>query len=134
MMEIEKINQEAGESDLEKFREEIRNLMQSELDALQRGKKATIHFITHPKEKRTEFNVKELTKEDMEMYNRIKNQDESLTLEEFNRYKRKIFPQSQSLENLNSRQMFVAYLSNLFMTSNNKIVYIIPKGQNNKLN
>jgi ABC-type Fe3+/spermidine/putrescine transport system ATPase subunit len=121
-MEIEKINQEAGESDLEKFREEIRNLMQSELDALQRGEKATIHFITHPKEKRTEFNAKELTEEDMEMYYKIKKGE--VDLEEFKKYKAKIFSKRGNI--FDSRRIFAAYLSNLFM------VYYFNRGRNNK--
>jgi hypothetical protein len=121
-MEIEKINQEVGESDLEKFREEIRNLMQSEIDAIKQGKQTPVHFITNIQEGTTNFKVEDLTKEDMEMYYKIKKGE--VDLEEFKKYKAKIFSKRGNI--FDSRQIFAAYLSNLFM------VYSFNRGRNNK--
>jgi hypothetical protein len=121
-MEIEKINQEVGESDLEKFREEIRNLMQGEIDAIKQGKQTPVHFITNIQEGTTNFKVEDLTKEDMEMYYKIKKGE--VDLEEFKKYKAKIFSKRGNI--FDSRQIFAAYLSNLFM------VYSFNRGRNNK--
>jgi hypothetical protein len=119
-------------SELEQFRNEIQLLVQREIDASRNGQRGSVHFIIPGLQKgETNFNARDLTIEDMTMYYRIKNQDPKLAREEFMKYKKSIFSETQSLQDLNhlkSRQMFAAYLSNLILEKGGKIIFI----ENNK--
>jgi hypothetical protein len=126
---IEEINKNQENKNLEEFRNEIKNLINEEIIALKQGEQVAVHFITNPQSRETSFKAEDLTEEDMEMYNRIKNKDGSLTLQDFKRYKKKIFPEGQILKTLNSRQIFAAYLSNLILYKEGKIVFIDQRSQ-----
>ena len=114
MQRIEKNLQQNNESELDEFKKEIQKLIDDELS----GKSKTVHFM---KIRGEEFNINDLTKEDMEMYYKIKN--EKAELEEFKEYKEKIFSDKENASK--TRQMFAAYLSNMFM------VYDFKKSQKN---
>jgi len=101
-------------SQLERFRDEIKNLVLHEIDILKRGEYTSVHFITDIQEKETDFKVEDLIEENMEMYYKIKNK--KVELEEFKKYKEKIFSEKENI--YKSLQMFAAYLSNLFMIYN----------------
>jgi len=111
---IEKFDKNQKNKKLEEFYNEIRYLINKELAALYKSEAGTVHFITNPKMKETNFNVEDLTEEDMEMYYKIKNK--KAELEEFKKYKERIFSSGENISN--SRKMFAAYLSNLFMVFN----------------
>jgi hypothetical protein len=110
---IEKKDNNAN-NQLERFRDEIKNLVLQEINTLRKGEYTSVHFITDIQTKETDFKVEDLTEEDMEMYYKIKNK--KAELEEFKKYKEKIFSGKENIAK--SRQMFAAYLSNLFMIYN----------------
>jgi hypothetical protein len=82
MERIEKNLQQNNENKLNELKREIQKLIDDELS----GKSKTAHFM---KIRGEEFNINDLTKEDMEMYYKIKN--EKAELEEFKEYKEKFF-------------------------------------------
>jgi len=82
MQRIEKILQQNNESELDEFKKEIQKLIDDELS----GKSKTAHFMKIGGE---EFNINDLTEEDMEMYYKIKSK--KAELEEFKKYKEKFF-------------------------------------------
>jgi hypothetical protein len=85
---IEKKDNNAN-NQLERFRDEIKNLVLHEIDALRKGEHTSVHFITDIRGKKTDFKVEDLAEEDMEMYYKIKNK--KAELEEFKKYKEKFF-------------------------------------------